>query len=81
VPHCSELCLPWLPTVPRAQWLPEATIKSKIAELGYDISKLKIDDGCYEIKATDKNGANVELYVNPATGEVVKPLPRAREKS
>ncbi|MGL1590486.1 PepSY domain-containing protein [Vibrio parahaemolyticus] len=33
------------------------------------------------MKGTDKNGAKVELYVDPATGEVVKPAPRAGEKS
>ena len=71
--HCGN--------APRAQWLPEATIISKVTDLGYTITKVKVDDGCYEIKATDKNGAKIELYVNPASGEVVKPLPRASEKS
>lgn len=66
---------------PRAQWLPEATIISKVTDLGYSITRVKVDDGCYEIKGTDKNGAKVELYVDPATGEVVKPAPRAGEKS
>jgi hypothetical protein len=66
---------------PRSQWLPEATIISKVTDLGYAITKVKTDDGCYEIKATDKNGAKVELYVDPATGEVVKPTPGTEKKS
>ena len=32
---------------------------------------MKAENGCYEIKAIDKNGARVERVVNPITGEVV----------
>ena len=35
--------------------------------------KIEADDGCYEVKGVDKNGAKVKHYLNPATGEVVKP--------
>ena len=66
---------------PREQWLPEATIKAKVTELGYEVRKIETDDGCYEVKATDKNGAKVELYVHPATGEIVKPSAASKDKS
>lgn len=66
---------------PREQWLPEATIKTKVAELGYEVRKIKTEKGCYEVKATDKNGAKIELYVHPATGEVVKPSAASKNKS
>ena len=58
---------------PRDKWLSEAAIKAKVGELGYEVRKIEAEKGCYEIKATDKNGAKTELYVNPATGEIVKP--------
>lgn len=58
---------------PRDKWLPEATIKTKVSDLGYEVRKIEADDGCYEVKGVDKNGAKVKLYLNPATGEVVKP--------
>lgn len=58
---------------PRDKWLSEAAIKTKVTDLGYEVRKIETDDGCYEVKGVDKNGAKVELYVNPTTGEVVKP--------
>ena len=58
---------------PRDKWLPEATIKTKVSDFGYEVRKIEADDGYYEVKGVDKNGAKVELYLNPATGEVVKP--------
>lgn len=66
---------------PREQWLPETTIKAKVAELGYEIRKIDAEKGCYEVEAADKNGAKVELYVHPATGEVVRPSTASKNKS
>jgi len=66
---------------PRDQWLPEATIKAKVGELGYEVRKIKVEYGCYEVKGVDKNGAKVELYVHPATGEIVKPSTQGKDKS
>jgi hypothetical protein len=57
---------------PRDQWMSEASIKAKAAELGYDVRRVKEEDGCYEVRGFDKNGAKVEIYMNPATGAVVK---------
>ncbi len=57
---------------PRDQWMSEASIKAKAAELGYDVRQVKEDDSCYEVRGFDKNGARVEIYMNPATGAVVK---------
>ena len=58
---------------PRDKWLSEAAIKSKIGELGYEVRKIEVEKGCYEVKATDKNGAKVELYLDPASGDIVEP--------
>ena len=57
---------------PRDQWLPEATVKTKVIELGYDVRSIKAEKGCYEVRGTDKSGAKVNLYVDPATGEVTQ---------
>lgn len=56
---------------PKNQWMSEEAIKAKAREQGLDIRQIKIENGCYEIKAIDKNGAKVERVLNPATGEVV----------
>lgn len=66
---------------PREQWLTEAIINTKVTALGYEVRKIKAEKGCYEVEGIDKNGAKVELYVHPATGEVVKPATQGRDKS
>lgn len=47
-------------------------ITARVSGMGYTVRKVERDDGCYEVKATDSNGARVELKLNPATGAVVK---------
>ena len=47
-------------------------ITEKATELGYKVRKVKRENGCFEVYATDKNGARVELYMNPVTGAVLK---------
>ena len=36
---------------------------------GYEVKNIKIEPGCYEIFAPDTNGKQVEMYVDPITGE------------
>lgn len=57
---------------PRDQWMSEDAIKAKGTEMGYDVRRVKVDDGCYELYALDKNGAKVELYLDPVTAAVVR---------
>jgi hypothetical protein len=52
------------------QWLSQDAITAKAVELGYQVRRVKIDDGCYEVYGIDKNGAKVELYMNPVTGAI-----------
>lgn len=67
--------------IARDKWLPEAAIKTKVTDLGYQVRKIETEDGCYEVKGVDKNGAKVELYLNPETGEVVKPDTKEKDDS
>ncbi|MDR3517878.1 MAG: PepSY domain-containing protein [Azospirillaceae bacterium] len=55
---------------PRAQWLSTDAIKAKGIALGYDVRRVKVEKGCYELYAIDKAGARVELVLNPVTGAV-----------
>ena len=54
------------------QWMSKDAAKTKAAQMGYDVRRVKREDGCYEIYAIDKNGARVEIYMNPVTGTIVK---------
>ncbi len=47
-------------------------ITSKVTQMGYDVRNVEREDGCYEVKAVDKNGARVEIKLNPVSGQIVK---------
>ena len=68
-------------TVPKEKWLTSETVKARMAEQGYDVRSIKAERGCFEIKATDKNGARVEIYVNPETGTPLQSDSRHDDRS
>ncbi len=45
----------------------------KAEALGYAIKKAKRSRGCWEIEGFDRNGAEIEIRIDPASGDVVKP--------
>lgn len=57
---------------PKAEWLSNDQIKSKLGEQGYSISKVETEDSCAEAEGTDKDGKKVELNVDPATAKIVE---------
>ena len=63
-PECNE---------PQETWLPAADMQKKILEMGYSIDLFKVTKGnCYEIYGKKADGQKVEVYFNPASGEVLK---------
>lgn len=45
----------------------------KLSAAGYDnIEKIERERNAYEVKAIDRNGARVKLYLDPQTGEPIK---------
>ena len=66
--YASENCA----AGPRERWLPQDQIKAKAEEMGYTVRSVKQEDGCFEVKAIDKAGAKVEIYVDPISGAVVR---------
>jgi hypothetical protein len=58
--------------VPKADWQSMDALKEKLAADGWDIRKIKEDEGCYEVYAIKADGKKVEAYFNPATFEPVK---------
>jgi hypothetical protein len=57
---------------PQAEWMSIADLEARATAMGYKVRQVKIEDGCYEIYALDKNGERVEAYLNPVTAEIVK---------
>ncbi|MDZ7753883.1 MAG: PepSY domain-containing protein [Gammaproteobacteria bacterium] len=52
---------------PMSQWQPQDAVVQHAAKLGIQVSRLKIDDGCYEIKGHDSDRNKVELKLDPAS--------------
>lgn len=59
-------------SAPKDQWMSEADIKARAVEQGYEVRKVKIEDGCYEIYGIGKDGTKAEVYFNPVNGTIVK---------
>lgn len=53
--------------VPMADWQPREAVRAMAAAQGWVVRRIKIDDGCYEIYATDAQGQQIEAKVDPAT--------------
>jgi len=54
--------------VPKDKWMSEDAMKAKAKDLGLDVRKIKVENGCYEVYAIDAKGKKVEQIFNPETG-------------
>ena len=54
------------------QWMSPEKARAKATQMGYDVRRVKRKGGYYEIYAFDKTGQQVELYLHPTTGKLVK---------
>jgi len=59
-------------TVPKAEWQPKEDLEAKLKADGWDVRKIKIEDGCYEVYGMDAAGAKQEVLFNPKTFEPVR---------
>jgi hypothetical protein len=61
-----------MPAAGERQWLSIPQVHEKLAAAGYrQIEKIERERGGYEVRATDRNGERIKLYVNPQTGEIM----------
>ncbi len=68
-------------TSPQVKWQPQAALIAKLKAEGTIVSKIKVENGCYETYAKDKagkkanaayNAETLEMLDNAEGGEVVK---------
>jgi hypothetical protein len=57
---------------PVADWQPRSAVQQLAQSKGWTIQRIKIDDGCYEIKGRDASGHRIEAKIHPATLAVVE---------
>ena len=52
---------------PVADWQPRDALRQVLEEKGWEVHRIKIDDGCYEVKGIDQDGNRVEAEYEPAS--------------
>lgn len=56
---------------PQETWQPQSKLEELLKSKGWEIRRIKIDGGCYEVYALDEKGQKVEAYFHPKTLERV----------
>ena len=56
---------------PESGWQPQETLQTQLQARGWQVRRIKIDGGCYEVYAIDEQGRKVESYFHPVTFEHV----------
>lgn len=48
-------------------WRSQDELKAQLVEKGWEVRRIKIDGGCYEVYALNEKGERVEAYFHPQT--------------
>jgi hypothetical protein len=56
-------------TTPKASWQPKSALESQLKTDGYKVKEIKVENGCYEVYATDKSGKRANFAFNAETLE------------
>jgi hypothetical protein len=59
-------------TDPVADWQPQENLRQLMIDNGWDVKRIKVDDGCYEVKGFDQDGHRVEAKFSPVTLEILE---------
>lgn len=57
---------------PAGKWQPRSAVRALAERNGWQVDKLKIDDGCYEIRGRDAADRRFKAKLDPATLKVVR---------
>jgi hypothetical protein len=61
---------------PQETWQPQSALEKQLKDKGWQIRRIKVDGGCYEVYAIDEKGQKVEAYFHPKT---LAPVPTKKE--
>jgi hypothetical protein len=56
-------------SAPKSKWQPRSALETQLQSDGYKVRRIKIEGGCYEVYATDKDGKRANMAYNAATLE------------
>ena len=53
---------------PASDWQPRETLRQRVEQqYGWSVQRIKVDDGCYELKGLDRKGNAIEASYSPAS--------------
>ena len=58
--------------VPMADWQPREAVAEFAIAQGWEVRRIRIDDGCYEIGGRDATGRAIEVKLHPGTLQIVE---------
>lgn len=58
-------------TAPESSWKPQAELEAQLTAEGLKVLQIKVENGCYEVYAVDKDGNKVNAAYNAETFEKV----------
>ncbi len=56
---------------PPETWQPRSAVSALAERNGWHIDRLKVDDGCYEIKGRDAEGRRLKAMIDPASLKII----------
>lgn len=54
------------------RWQPREAVRAMAVEQGWSITRIKIEDGCYEVHGFDREGRRFEAKIDPETLKIVE---------
>lgn len=58
--------------VPMAQWQPRNAVAALAEQKGWRVSRIRLDDGCYEVTGSDAQGRGIEVKLDPASLSIIE---------
>lgn len=59
-------------TDPVADWQPRESLRLQLEQHGWEVQRIKVDDGCYEVRGVDKIGNAFKAKYAPASLRIRK---------
>ena len=57
---------------PVSSWQPQEALRKQLEQGGWTVQRIKVDDGCYEVRGTDRSGNRVKAKYSPAALRIRK---------
>ena len=62
---------------PREGWQSQGALEKQLVSQNWQVRRIKVDGGCYEVYGINENGERVEAYFHPVT---LAPVPTNTKK-